>query len=249
MKLKDAYERWGQQNANYALYIKTRSVFAQAWSKLNWDSPCKELTLPVLTQALANKKIVVAESKIRAASVMVHVLTWAHEQEPNETPKPLFEYCDLLNATKQKEENIAIKELKQKKSSLEQKEPNMEQEKDRLGRSRNRAPRAVAQIDPKTLQVIKIWPKMTAAEKILGIFAIDRAIKKCRPAGGFYWCNEQDVTTFQPAEDRRGRTVKKATIKQKKTPTLSNFPDKTLIDELRDRGWRGKITLNIEVIL
>lgn len=90
---------------------------------------------------------------------------------------------------------------------------------------------------------------MTAAEKILGIFAIDRAIKKCRPAGGFYWCNEQDVATFQPAEDRRGRTVKKATIKQKKTPTLSNFPDKTLIDELRDRGWRGKITLNIEVIL
>lgn len=242
MKLKDAYERWGQQHGYHALYVKTHSVFMQAWSKLNWDSPCKELTLPVLTQALANKKIVVAEEKVQASSVMVHVLTWAHEQEPTETPKPQFKYYDLLNSTKQKKETITIKET-------EQKEPNVKQEKDRLGRSRNRAPRAVAQIDPNTLQVIKIWPKMTAAEKVLGIFAIDRAIKKCRPAGGFYWCNEQDVTTFQPAEDRRGKTARKATVEQEKTPTLSKFPDKALIDELRDRGWRGKIALNIEVIL
>ena len=64
MKLKDAYERWGQQHGYHALYVKTHSVFMQAWSKLNWDSPCKELTLPVLTQALANKKIVVAEEKV-----------------------------------------------------------------------------------------------------------------------------------------------------------------------------------------
>lgn len=80
----------------------------------------------------------------------------------------------------------------------------MKQDVDRLGRSRNRAPRPVAQIDMSTLEVIKIWPKKGAAEKVLGIWNIDRAILKGRPAGGFYWCDEQDIDTFNPADDMRG---------------------------------------------
>lgn len=84
----------------------------------------------------------------------------------------------------------------------------MKQDVDRLGRSRNRAPRPVAQIDISTLEVIKIWPKKGAAEKELGIWNIDRAILKGRPAGGFYWCDEQDIDTFNPADDMRGRGAK-----------------------------------------
>lgn len=84
----------------------------------------------------------------------------------------------------------------------------MKQDVDRLGRSRNRAPRPVAQIDMSTLEVIKIWPKKGAAEKELGIWNIDRAILKGRPAGGFYWCDEQDIDTFNPADDMRGRGAK-----------------------------------------
>jgi len=59
-----------------------------------------------------------------------------------------------------------------------------------------------------TLEVIKIWPKKGAAEKELGIWNIDRAILKGRPAGGFYWCDEQDIDTFNPADDMRGRGAK-----------------------------------------
>lgn len=84
----------------------------------------------------------------------------------------------------------------------------MKQDVDRLGRSRNRAPRPVAQIDMSTLEVIKIWPKKGAAEKELGIWNIDRAILKGRPAGGFYWCDEQDIDSFNPADDMRGRGAK-----------------------------------------
>lgn len=84
----------------------------------------------------------------------------------------------------------------------------MKQNVDRLGRSRNRAPRPVAQIDMSTLEVIKIWPKKGTAEKELGIWNIDRAILKGRPAGGFYWCDEQDIDTFNPADDMRGRGAK-----------------------------------------
>lgn len=84
----------------------------------------------------------------------------------------------------------------------------MKQDVDRLGRSRNRAPRPVAQIDMSTLEVIKIWPKKGTAEKELGIWNIGRAILKGRPAGGFYWCDEQDIDTFNPADDMRGRGAK-----------------------------------------
>lgn len=103
-------------------------------------------------------------------------------------------------------------ETKQELPKTDQKFPkinnDMKQDVDRLGRSRNRAPRPVAQIDMSTLEVIKIWPKKGAAEKELGIWNIDRAILKGRPAGGFYWCDEQDIDTFNPADDMRGRGAK-----------------------------------------
>ena len=103
-------------------------------------------------------------------------------------------------------------ETTQKLPKTDQKFPkinnDMKQDVDRLGRSRNRAPRPVAQIDMSTLEVIKIWPKKGAAEKVLGIWNIDRAILKGRPAGGFYWCDEQDIDTFNPADDMRGRGAK-----------------------------------------
>lgn len=105
-----------------------------------------------------------------------------------------------------------IPETTQELPKTDQKFPkinnDMKQDVDRLGRSRNRAPRPVAQIDMGTLEVIKIWPKKGAAEKELGIWNIDRAILKGRPAGGFYWCDEQDIDTFNPADDMRGRGAK-----------------------------------------
>lgn len=106
----------------------------------------------------------------------------------------------------------------------------MKQDVDRLGRSRNRAPRPVAQIDMSTLEVIKIWPKKGAAEKVLGIWNIDRAILKGRPAGGFYWCDEQDIDTFNPADDMRGRGAK-ANATARPLPARKKAKPKTDVSE------------------
>ena len=328
MTLKEAYEQWGKLKERQTLYIRTRNAFMQVWKKLDFSIPCKEVTLAVLREALAKRGPVYAEDKARAASVMVHVLTFAHQEQPQECPMPMFDYGALLKdaetmplpAEKEQKERKALKlerkepKLERKVLKSEQNTPDMEQrkqtrvtpkkpyqgERDTLGRSKNRAKRKVAQIDPSTLKVVRVWESMGAAEHGLGIKNISRAIDKKRLAGGFYWCDEKDAATFEPREDMRGRksgtaeepagaateplpTEQKASkddedvanapeaediadaverdiddfiggfghgaVQPGKTavaPTLSEFTDKELIDEVQRRGWKGDVTLKVD---
>lgn len=333
MTLKEAYEKWGKQKQRQTLYIKTRSAFMQVWRKLDFDTPCKMLTLSVLTEAMKKRGPVFVEDKTRAASVMVHVLNFAHDEAPGECPMPTFDYRAILDGAeamplpteKEQEERKALKlerkepKLERKVLKSEQNTPDMEQrkqtrvtpknpyqgERDTLGRSKNRAKRKVAQIDPSTLKVVKVWESMGAAEHGLGIKNISRAIDKKRLAGGFYWCDEKDLSSFEPRESRQGRkglvpkipagetadTVAEPLPTEQKSseddedvanapeeaedianamergiedfiggfghgavqpgktavaPTLSEFTDKELIDEVQKRGWKGDVTLKIE---
>ena len=290
----------------------------QVWKKLDFSIPCKEVTLAVLREALAKRGPVYAEDKARAASVMVHVLTFAHQEQPQECPMPMFDYGALLKDAETERKVLKIErklpENVQKLPKVEQKLPDMEQrkqtrvtpkipyqgERDTLGRSKNRAKRKVAQIDPSTLKIVRVWESMGAAEHVLGIKNISRAIDKKRLAGGFYWCDEKDAATFEPREDMRGRksgtaeepagaateplpTEQKASkddedmanapeaediadaverdiddfiggfghgaVQPGKTavaPTLSEFTDKELIDEVQKRGWKGDVTLKVD---
>lgn len=318
MTLKEAYEQWGKLKERQTLYIKTRNAFIQVWKKLDFSIPCKEVTLAVLREALEKRGPVYAEDKARAASVMVHVLTFAHQEQPQECPMPRFDYGALLKDAETERKVLKIErklpENVQKLPKVEQKLPDMEQrkqtrvtpkkpyqgERDTLGRSKNRAKRKVAQIDPSTLEVVKVWDSMGAAEKELGIRNVTRAIDKKRIAGGFYWCDEKDAATFEPRESMRGRksgtagkpagtateplpTEQKASkddedvanapeaedianavergiedfiggfghgaVQPGKTavaPTLSEFTDKELIDEVQRRGWKGDVTLKVD---
>ena len=325
MTLKEAYEQWGKLKERQTLYIRTRNAFMQVWKKLDFSIPCKEVTLAVLREALAKRGPVYAEDKARAASVMVHVLTFAHQEQPQECPMPMFDYSALLKDAETERKVLKIErklpenvqklpKVEQKLPKVEQKLPDMEQrkqtrvtpkipyqgERDTLGRSKNRAKRKVAQIDPSTLKIVRVWESMGAAEHVLGIKNISRAIDKKRLAGGFYWCDEKDAATFEPREDMRGRksgtagepagaateplpTEQKTSkddedvanapeaedianaverdiddfiggfghgaVQPGKTavaPTLSEFTDKELIDEVQRRGWKGDVTLKVD---
>ena len=227
MTLKEAHTSWSQQEDIRAFASKTRWIFDRLFKTL-YDEPCEKLTKDILKEAIS-KAVLGFSDKVKGASVVVHVLKFAGV-------KPGFEYSDLtrdkavtISQHTEQKRNFSerkLLKLERKEPILEQKFPettqelpktdqkfpkinnDMKQDVDRLGRSRNRAPRPVAQIDMSTLEVIKIWPKKGAAEKELGIWNIDRAILKGRPAGGFYWCDEQDIDTFNPADDMRGRGAK-----------------------------------------
>lgn len=230
MTLKEAHTSWSQQENIKAFATKTRWIFDRLFKTL-YDEPCEKLTKDILREAIS-KAMLGFSDKVKGASVVVHVLKFAgikpgfeysdltkdkdvtiSQHTGHSEQKRNFSERKLLK-TERKEPILEQKfpETTQELPKTDQKFPkinnDMKQDVDRLGRSRNRAPRLVAQIDMSTLEVIKIWPKKGAAEKELGIWNIDRAILKGRPAGGFYWCDEQDIDTFNPADDMRGRGAK-----------------------------------------
>lgn len=94
MNLRQAYDGWSQQSQNKQLYVKTRDAFRRAWFTLPTNKPCSWYTKDVLALALAETRVVESD-KVKAASVMVHVLTWANFAEPKWNPKPNFETADV----------------------------------------------------------------------------------------------------------------------------------------------------------
>ena len=230
MTLKEAHTSWSQQEDIKAFATKTRWIFDRLFKTL-YDEPCEKLTKDILREAIS-KAVLVFSDKVKGASVVVHVLKFAGVKpgfEYSDLTRDKDVTISQHTGHSEQKRNFSERKLlkmERKEPILEQKFPettqelpktdqkfpkinnDMKQDVDRLGRSRNRAPRPVAQIDMSTLEVIKIWPKKGAAEKELGIWNIDRAILKGRPAGGFYWCDEQDIDSFNPADDMRGRGAK-----------------------------------------
>lgn len=230
MTLKEAHTSWSQQENIKAFATKTRWIFDRLFKTL-YDEPCEKLTKDILREAIS-KAMLGFSDKVKGASVVVHVLKFAGVKpgfEYSDLTKDKTVTISQHTGHSEQKRNFSERKLlkiERKEPILEQKFPettqelpktdqkfpkinnDMKQDVDRLGRSRNRAPRPVAQIDMSTLEVIKIWPKKGAAEKELGIWNIDRAILKGRPAGGFYWCDEQDIDSFNPADDMRGRGAK-----------------------------------------
>ena len=230
MTLKEAHTSWSQQENIKAFATKTRWIFDRLFKTL-YDEPCEKLTKDILREAIS-KAVLGFSDKVKGASVVVHVLKFAGVKpgfEYSDLTRDKDVTISQHTGHSEQKRNFSERKLlkmERKEPILEQKFPettqelpktdqkfpkinnDMKQDVDRLGRSRNRAPRPVAQIDMSTLEVIKIWPKKGAAEKELGIWNIDRAILKGRPAGGFYWCDEQDIDSFNPADDMRGRGAK-----------------------------------------
>ena len=84
---------------NRELYVKTRDAFRKAWFSLPTNKPCSYYTRDVLGEALAASREI-ESNKVKAASVMVHVLDFANWAEPKFNPKPDFTWQDLMEYTK-----------------------------------------------------------------------------------------------------------------------------------------------------
>ena len=124
MNLRQAYDGWSQQSQNKQLYVKTRDAFRRAWFTLPTNKPCSWYTKDVLALALAETRVVESD-KVKAASVMVHVLTWANFAEPKWNPKPNFETADVtrlirLSADKLEKERERINAAMSAKPEPEQ---------------------------------------------------------------------------------------------------------------------------------
>ena len=103
MKLDDAYNAWGGQSENRELAQKTKKIFHNIWWLIPTNQPCNYYTLEVLGRALVQANGAQSD-KVKAASVMVHVLNYAHNIDPEGNNKPDFTFSDIVNYTGEKEE-------------------------------------------------------------------------------------------------------------------------------------------------
>ena len=196
-------------------------------------------------------KVVLTETE----SLMDEVLSAEPEPAPapEPEPEPEPEKPKAEKKTKAEKKPKAAKKPKVKKTKAKKaKEPS----------ARGRDARPFAQIDPETLNVVKVWPTMKAARREMGAQNLGRATEQLRKSVGFYWCDADDVDAFTErlrAKKELERMIawqKKAakvkdTKREKKTVTeetgqepaatvseaLKKFCDVELFRELERRGW------------
>ena len=180
MNLNEAYNGWQRVKENSQFYVKTRNDFRKAWLMLPTNKPCSYYTKEVLGEALAASQETEGV-KVRAASVMIQVLQWAHDQEPKESPKVKFTLDDLMAYVRGE---VKAEAKASEKSAEGGKHPG------------GRPTKPVCQIDPDTLEVIATFDSCNAAMQATGASNIDRAVARVRKSAGYYWSTPDGVKTF-----------------------------------------------------
>lgn len=272
MRFDEAYQAWGQEDKNRELYKNTKTVVRKAIWTLPTNQPCSYFTLAVLARAFTASTLPPAD-KAKAASVICHVLKYAHTVDPDHNPNPGFIYSDINdyagpNNTIEREGKertpemcLASKETSEPVAEPEEKvKPEAKAKRDG-GKAAKDAEKAVVQIDPISLKVIKVWPSTNAVTKQLGIQNIKRAIERHGQSGGYYWCRLGEEKGFKPMDNRVKKVAEKIfspIVVQKpepapapepviedvrECPTLLSATDEEIIEEIRRRGWKGTFSI------
>ena len=111
----------------------------------------------------------------------------------------------------------------------------------------------VVQIEPTTLKVLKVWDSISEAEKSVGTHNIKRAIERKGTAGGYHWCFFGDEATFNPAQPNIHTQMREpkneSGVLFVNKPSLAEVSNEELIAEMKRRGWKGTITMTLNVEL
>lgn len=197
MTFKEAFSQWSELPEFKVLATKNRANVQRVLMDVCGDTDVTLIKRQFVEKLLLKTAVTEHKAKVNAISVLVHILVWLHGQDPKHYSSPNFDYsiCAV------KPESFQVSEQKKGVKSISSeavKSRKTEQIPLTAKKTRGKQPLPVAQLDATTLQVIKIWPSRIQVERELGAQNIDRAVKRKRIAVGFFWCNPEDVTTFQP---------------------------------------------------
>ncbi len=246
MTLKQAFTQWAAIPDNKVLAAKNRTnmqkVLLEKHGSMDVTLIDRHFMDIVLKDCKADHR-----AQVNACSVLCHVLTWLHGNDPKTYPAPDFDYN--IASTKPTEQPAKIAKPKAKsveKPKVEVSESKSQapaqddtedplqgidfsdekenlnhisvmQENNTTVKKPGKAPISVAQLDQKTLAVIKIWPSLSEAERETGACNLDRAVKNARLAAGFFWCIPENAETFKP--NPKAKVVKR----EKKTVTDGQY--------------------------
>lgn len=208
MTLGELQEKW-RREGNPGLYAKTKGAFENSFRSLPKNMDCKELTLPVLRDAI-RKSTTVKEFRVKAASTMMHMLEFAHTIAPAEYKRPNFTYSDILF------EPVVKKSVRERRAAAKKAEAVVESKKDEpegddeavkvvneieetmenKEAGHGRSKRRICKLDPMTFKVLEAYDSVKEASAKTNNKNIIRTIKEKRRTGGFYWCYEDEVYCF-----------------------------------------------------
>lgn len=287
MLLSEAYLLWQKEPENMALYRNTKDAFRLTWLMLPTNKPCAYYTKDVLADAMVKTKTM-HDFRVKAGSVMVHVLIYAHKKN-SDNPMPAFSFNEVLLMVKEMEEKAnkpkkeddddkdpldgidfkdpepeAVLNIREKADVSEipvdkisvktpaepcdekggaliiddkpKNENDMKKKKEptQPAKLRGKQPKPVAQIDPETLQVVKVWPSCSEAERETDARNLSRVISRRNISGGFYWCYPEDADGFKPNPYSKPAMIQDVGKKKpKRKPTPKKAPA-TAIGDIKD---------------
>ena len=199
MTLRDAFIEWGREPQ----FIKLANMYRQAFNKVFLDNfgdsdintIGAESVRGMLEESRQPKEV-----KVRSVSALEQVLTYASSK--GYCDKPDFNYTIASEvATKPADEvKVTVKQeaLEARKYLLDKREKKSHKkvaDKDR----RINKPRAVSQLDPVTLKLVKTYANASEGGRAVGSKNVLRAIQKHTLCGGYYWAFPEDAANFTPS--------------------------------------------------
>ena len=265
MTLKQAFTMWACAPRNTVLAAKSREAVQRVLMKKYNDIELEQFT-ESFARRIFSQSSESQEMKVKAASILVYLLEWGGDHGHCKRPTFTYEIAASTPEVAPEPPKVTVKPeaLAKRQEELAAKEQPKEQPKEETTmeeqkRTRGKQPIPVAQIDPETLALVKVWPSRCEAERGTGACNIDRAIAKKRMAGGFFWCMPDDAEGFKP-NPLSNRAPKSAdTPKHKPSPKpkvevpvkndITQFSDQEIIAEMKRRGWKGNVTMTISIDL
>ena len=214
MTLKEAFTQWSSLSENKVLASKNRNNMQQVlfnkYASMDVSLIDRHFMDIVLKDCKADHR-----AQVNACSVLCHVLTWLHGNNPKTYPTPDFDYNIASTKSIEQPAKVAKPKAKSQVPAQDDTEDPLQgidfsdekenlnhisvmQENNTTVKKPGKAPIPVAQLDPKTLAVIKIWTSRSKAERETGACNLDRAVKNARLAAGFFWCTPENAETFKP---------------------------------------------------
>lgn len=260
MTLKQTFTMWSMAPRNIALAKNCRDAVNKILMKKYNDIELEQITETfarrVFSQSNESK-----EMKVKAASILVYVLSWGGDHGYCQRPTFTYEVAASTPEEKPAEPMCKVKPeaLAKRKEELAKRENTDIMEKEEKKEASK--PKEVVQLDPNTLRVLRTFPSANAAETALGCSNIRRAIDRSSMSGGYYWTYPGYEINFKPAKKKamgRPSKPKKTIVSPQKPvavnteaakPSIQSFSDEAIIAEIKRRGWKGNITMTVTIDL
>lgn len=253
MTLREAFKTWGQEPGNATLATRSREAVRKVLMKHHEDMTLDEVT-PGSAREIFLKSGERQELKIKAASILVHLLEWGAGKGCCRKPAFTYQIASEESLRQETKEEAPKEQTEQENSTTTEKETTMEKEKTQKGR----APRKVCRLDAATLQVTERYDSIKEACARNGIRDLCGALRKHQKAGGHYWCYDGEEKTFSPSPracvTKKEKPVTAAataerTHQTKRQKSLADYTDNEIAEEIIRRGWKGTFSFTTTIEL